>query len=66
MDMVRVCGTRSLPGCTVVNGMSGLIQKPHQIENIVLTTIRDTKLIKLDSATICDANSFYANPFRIF
>ena len=46
MDMVRVCGTKSIPGCTVVNAMSGFIRKTHQIENIVLTTIRDTKLIK--------------------
>ena len=45
MDMVRVCGTKSIPSCTVVNAMSDFIQKPHQIENIVLATIRDTKLI---------------------
>ena len=45
MDMVRVCGAKSIPGCTVVSAMSGFIRKPHQIENIVLTTIRDTKLI---------------------
>ena len=45
MDMVRVCGAKSIPGCTVVSAMSGFIRKPHQIENMVLTTIRDTKLI---------------------
>ena len=33
-------------GCTDVTGVSGFIRKLHHIENIVLTTIRDTKLIE--------------------
>ena len=34
--------------------VSGFMREPHQIDNGVLATIHDAKLLKSDSATICN------------